>query len=54
MEDKIKEKDITIKELRLKINELEEKLKYKPSAIQIIAFGLSCFTLGVSIAKFII
>lgn len=47
-----KSKDITIKMLKFKINELEEKLKYKPSAIQIVAFGLSCLALGISIGKF--
>lgn len=29
----------------------EDKLSNKPSATQIIALGLSCFTLGVSLAK---
>lgn len=53
MEDKLKEKDITIKTLKFKINELEEELRYKPSAIQIVAFGMSCLALGISIAKII-
>ena len=54
MEEKLREKDITIKKLKFRINELEEKLKYKPSAIQIIALGLSCFALGMSIAKILV
>lgn len=29
----------------------EEQLKAKPSTIQIIAFGVSCFALGVSMAE---
>lgn len=32
----------------------EDKLKEKPNAIQIIAFGVSCFSLGFSLAKLFI
>lgn len=32
----------------------EEKLQNKPSTTQIISFGISCFALGVSLAKFFI
>lgn len=32
----------------------EDKLKEKPSAIQILALGVSCFSLGFSLAKLFI
>ncbi len=32
----------------------EEKIRNKPNAIQIIAFGMNCFALGISVATLII
>lgn len=53
LEKELKSKERTIELLEFKIYKLEEKLKNKPNAIQITAFGISCFALGISIAKII-
>lgn len=56
MEEKCKEcKEQQRKEFCQKVELIkeryEEELKLKPSTTQIVAFGISCFALGVSLAK---